>query len=573
MSGTAIPASAIVSVTPSVLSAGGSALDLSGMVLTTNTRVPIGTALSFPSASAVSTYFGPSAFETALAATYFLGFDNSNVKPGAMLFWQYPTVAVGAYLRGGNVSNMSLTTLQSLSGSLTVTINGTAQTGSSIVLASANSFSAAANLIQTGLGISGTTAATFTGAIAATTLTVSAIGSGTLAVGQLISGGTVASATYITALGTGTGGTGTYTVNNSQSAVSASLTATTPAVSYDSVSGAFVIASSTTGATSTMSFATGTLAASLLLTAATGAVTSQGSAAATPSGAMSAIIAQTQNFATFMTAFNPDNTGNANKLLFATWANSTGNRYLYSCWDTDATATQTNATSCLGYLLQQAAYSGIAPIYAPTNQATIAAFLCGAIASIDFTETQGRSTLAFKSQSGLTADVTNQTAAANLIANGYNFYGSYATANDQFVFFYPGQVSGQFEWIDSYVNQIWLNNQFQLAIMTLLTQVKSIPYNPAGYGMISAACQDVINQGLNFGAFQSGVTLSALQANEVNTQSGLTISTTLQNLGYYFLVQAATPQVRAARGSPPCTFWYCDGGSVQTVNLASIEVQ
>jgi hypothetical protein len=67
-------------------------------------------------------------------------------------------------------------------------------------------------------------AAAFTGSISGTTLTVSAIASGALNVGAVIGGGTVSANTYITALGTGTGGTGTYTVSNSQTVASASLT-------------------------------------------------------------------------------------------------------------------------------------------------------------------------------------------------------------------------------------------------------------------------------------------------------------------------------------------------------------
>lgn len=67
-------------------------------------------------------------------------------------------------------------------------------------------------------------AAVVTGSIAGTTLTVSAVTSGTLAVGQMITGTGVAPDTYITALGTGTGGAGTYTINNSQTVASETLT-------------------------------------------------------------------------------------------------------------------------------------------------------------------------------------------------------------------------------------------------------------------------------------------------------------------------------------------------------------
>ncbi len=62
-----------------------------------------------------------------------------------------------------------------------------------------------------------------TGAISTTTLTVSAVTSGVLAVGQLITGANIAPGTYITALGTGTGGTGTYTVSVSQTAASGEI--------------------------------------------------------------------------------------------------------------------------------------------------------------------------------------------------------------------------------------------------------------------------------------------------------------------------------------------------------------
>ncbi len=61
--------------------------------------------------------------------------------------------------------------------------------------------------------------AVFTGSITGTTLTVTAITSGTLDVGQYLYGGTTPG-TQITALGTGAGGTGTYTINTSQTLAS-----------------------------------------------------------------------------------------------------------------------------------------------------------------------------------------------------------------------------------------------------------------------------------------------------------------------------------------------------------------
>lgn len=65
---------------------------------------------------------------------------------------------------------------------------------------------------------------TFTGSIATTTLTVTAMLSGDpIKVGQYIDGTGVTNGTYITAFGTGNGGTGTYTVSASQTAGSTTI--------------------------------------------------------------------------------------------------------------------------------------------------------------------------------------------------------------------------------------------------------------------------------------------------------------------------------------------------------------
>lgn len=79
-------------------------------------------------------------------------------------------------------------------------------------------------------GVSGNPAsinnvATVTGSIAGTTLTVTAVTSGSLMVGQIISGTNVATGTFIAALVTGTGGTGTYTVSATQTVSSTTITA------------------------------------------------------------------------------------------------------------------------------------------------------------------------------------------------------------------------------------------------------------------------------------------------------------------------------------------------------------
>ena len=62
---------------------------------------------------------------------------------------------------------------------------------------------------------------TFTGSMSGTTLTVTALGQGSpIVVGMYVDGSSVTDGTYITAFGTGNGGLGTYTINQSVSASS-----------------------------------------------------------------------------------------------------------------------------------------------------------------------------------------------------------------------------------------------------------------------------------------------------------------------------------------------------------------
>lgn len=79
-----------------------------------------------------------------------------------------------------------------------------------------------------GITIEDNQTAVVTGSISGTTLTVSAVTSGTLAVGMLVVGTGVTAGTRITAYGTGTGSTGDYTVSVSQTVSSTTLTCELP---------------------------------------------------------------------------------------------------------------------------------------------------------------------------------------------------------------------------------------------------------------------------------------------------------------------------------------------------------
>jgi hypothetical protein len=491
-----IPASLFVNVVPSVLPAGGAALDVNTVVMTESTRVPIGSVYSFGSASAVATFFGAGSAEaiiagggTNLGGGYFAGFNNSSALPGALLFAQYPKAAVPAYLQSGNVgAALTLAQLHAIAGTLLITVDGVVRNVAAVDLSAAASFSAAATTLQTELNAGLATIATLTASIAGTTLTVTAA-AGTVLPGQAILGAGVDAGLYIVSQLSGAiGGIGTYQLSGTDTVGSESMTtqAFPVVVTYDSVSGAFLIKSGVSGSFSTIGFATGTAADDLLLQAAQGAVISQGSAALTPSQAMELVVAQTTNWVNYLNATNPDASGNALKLAFAAWKNTYPNRYGYICWDTDVLARSAppQATT-LGALLTANGDSGTFLISELTdlNQA---AFVAGAAASIDFEEINGRITFAFKGQSGLVADVTSGQVAINLggnpqvadsFGNGYNYYGAVGSAAQSFLWLQRGLVTGAFRWFDSYINQIVMNNTFQAALLDLQSNAKSIPYS------------------------------------------------------------------------------------------------
>lgn len=490
-----INASDIVTINPAVLGAGGSALALNGVILTQNTTMPTGAVQSFGNASAVSDYFGSSSDEYNLSVVYFNGYDGSSIKPTNLIFAPYNLAARAAWIKSGSLSAMTLTQLQALTGTLIVTVDGTAFTSSSINLSTATSFSDAATKITAG----------FTGA-------------------------------------------------------------NKPTCTWNAVGSTFQLTSSTTGATSTIGYCTGTLATSLKFTSATAAILSQGAVADTVTTAMQSLVNATQNWASFMTLWEPTT---AEKTNFAVWANGQNSRYMYVVWDTDGQAIVSGTTTAFGAVAKAAKYDGVMCVY---NTKELAAFVLGTIASIDFSRRNGRITAAFKSQSGLAVTCSTKAVADILLANGYSFYGNYATANDNFSFLYNSQLTGKWLWLDEFVNEVYLNSQLQLALMSLLTNIGSVPYNNQGYSLIRAAMSDPIAEALNFGAMRQGVALSNAQKAIINSSAGLDVTDSLYSNGYYLQILDPTAQVRAARGTPIVNLWYTSGGACHKITVASIDV-
>lgn len=334
--------------------------------------------------------------------------------------------------------------------------------------------------------------------------------------------------------------------------------------SFDSAKSAFIIVSGTAGASSKITFASGGLADFIYLTEETGAQKSNGSNVDTINDILPRITEETQNFATIM-AIGNDFTVDE-KIEISQWVALTKSRYAHILYSNGSI---TGEVTKLSEAIVANKLGGTLIMY---GDVTHGAFATAYPASLNFDELNGRTNFAFRSASGLIPSVTDQETANQLLALGVNFYGAYATANDRFLLANNGSITGDYKWYDTYVNQIYFNSQLQLALITMLKTFKLIPYNALGRSIQLNSIQDPINQFLNYGGIQKGVTLSNQQTAQINLEAGFDAALQITLTGYCVLLGEPTAQVRGNRGSFPFKIWYTDGGSLQSVNLSSIAV-
>lgn len=326
---------------------------------------------------------------------------------------------------------------------------------------------------------------------------------------------------------------------------------------------AFVITSPTSGESSKITFASSTASGtdlSEMLGLASGTI-SQGADAQDIPTTMKKALDDNSNFFSFMPVF--DESADEAK-VFAEWCNNQGTRFLYVCVDKTNGGLTPNNSSCQARVLSD--YTGVCSVY---NTKEVGAMTMGIAASINPDSLNGRKTWAFKQQNGLSATVSDETQAQTLLGNGYNFYGDYATASNQFKLYQNGQMSGDAKWLDTYYGQVFLRDGLQNAWINALMNANTVPYNESGYGVLRAAAMDIINTAVNAGFIRQGVSLSESQKATVLQEAGVDISTALQTQGWYLQILNPTTIVRQERGTPVVNFWYMDGGSVQKIQGTS----
>jgi hypothetical protein len=147
-----------------------------------------------------------------------------NVREGT---WYDAGTALGAYRTAGYFSQVFAYPVmagEDLSVQTTILTQNIVTLNTSNVVVTAISEIISANLLLIAAGVPSETTITevqpcssnFDATISTTTLTVSVLNTGTIKVGQVISGTGVTAGTTITAYGSGTGGVGTYTIDISQ---------------------------------------------------------------------------------------------------------------------------------------------------------------------------------------------------------------------------------------------------------------------------------------------------------------------------------------------------------------------
>ena len=511
-----VSSSNFAQVVPQVSVATGSGFSLVGLVLTKNADFPL-VPLSFNSASAVKEYAGSLSAEFDFASKYFAANDGKTRIPSNILICGYNLAAQAGWVRGGALS-AKLSDLQTITdGVLTIDFGGSNVTLSSLDFSAQTSLSGVAGVLQTALRAAGNTG-NFTGAT----------------------------------------------------------------VSYSSQANGFIIKSGANDATGAVGYAVTALSAGtdlkdvLMLAESDGALISPvQTSAKTLNSFMDGIVNQTQAWFSFAKLWELADASDdiAENLDFAAWCGQQGVRYAFFEHDMQAAALNINSTSDFGSLLKAAGTYGTVANFGKVG---LCAFAMGTVAATNYQIANGRITVAFKTQGGQEITCSNDTDYDALTSKGYNSYVRDGSAANVFFGYQRGVISGPYGFIDAYANHVWLNDQMQVALRSLLGASNALPYNNFGYGQILNAIKPCIDTALNAGVINTGIKLDDTQIAAIASETGLELNdveNTLFQNGWLFQAKDPTAAVRAQRGTPECRFYYCDGGAIQKIELISTAVR
>jgi hypothetical protein len=510
---------------------------LVGRFFDDNELIPTGSYVEFESADEVLDYFGSSSEEYDRAAFWF-GWVSKNVTNAkAMQFARWASTDTAPQIFGakGGQSLASWTAISS--GAFGLTLGDVTDTISGMDFSAAASLAAVAAIIQAKIRTRGFPVY-FTGSISTTTLTVTAVSSGTIEVGMEVVGSGVTPGTMITALGTGTGGTGTYTVDTSQSASSTAMTGgdqdsnyASAVVEYDATRGSFNLTGGDTGAAAVAVTSGGgsDIAGQLGWLSAT-AIFSDGADEQTVTEVLSESAGADNNFGsfTFLATLTTDEIEES-----ATWNDAQNNMFMYSipCTADNAAALDAALSGLSGYTLTLAPLSDEYPEQSPMM----------ILAATNYAQRNSTQNYMFQIFGALTPSVTTDEDADTYDALAVNYYGETQTAGQLLAFYQRGVMGGSSsDFLDqnTYANEIWLKDAAAASIMTLLLALNKVPANNAGRAQLMSIVQGVINQALFNGTISVGKALSDTQKLFITNETGDPLAwRQVQNIGYWFDVQ------------------------------------
>ncbi len=367
-------------------------------------------------------------------------------------------------------------------------------------------------------------------------LTASGV-TGTLAIGITIAGVGVAGGTTITALGTGTGGAGTYILStDNQTVASEAMTSGTSSplwasatVTYNSTAGRFIITGGATGpAAIALHAASVNDCAANFGFASPSTILGPGAAVQTITQTLNSLVAINNNFASFgfIATLTTEQITEA-----ATVNAGYNNMFMYSipCTTATATAIQTAVSEVAGC-------TTTLTIDQDTTQfEEMDPMLIGG--ATNYGATNGTQNFMFQQFPGQVPAITTDAGAATYDGIKVNYYAN-TQDNGQTVNLYQrGVMNGGASAPaaqNTYFNEVWFKSSMQTALMNLLLALSKISANLRGQSQVLASVQSVIQQAVTNGTISVGRTLTTTEKLYITNATGdNTAWQQVQNIGFW----------------------------------------
>jgi hypothetical protein len=242
---------------------------------------------------------------------------------------------------------------------------------------------------------------------------------------------------------------------------------------------------------------------------ANGATDSSGQSAQTPTQAISAAVAVTNNFGAF--GFINSTTNPPTPLLdtdivnVATWNNAQNNQFLYCAPTTIADASSISP--------QVIGFSGTA---LTINQNNDFAEFCPMeiLAAIDWSRPSASLNFMFTQFSGRQPTITDTQTSNAMDALRINYIGQTQNAGAMVSFYQRGVVMGTAQSptdLNTYCNEIWLKSDITSYLMNMFLALPRVPANNTGRGMVLTNLQYAINDAINNNVISVGESLNSIQ--------------------------------------------------------------